>query len=534
LKPGQKLCSKCYKRYDNGADEEMDLSDVEYQAPREMTLDTLRKTSHSLDCTPIKTSVGRRDRLSYGKRKVKQLQAAVKAKCAHALDLPKGDLDSTEDSDACDHCRDLEIFVTLVKEKIKMVTRQEKIKLLTLTPESWTIKKTIEEFGVTEHLVKHARQIKREKGLLADPDPNRGRALPQEISERILDFYQLDEYSRMCPGKKECVAVKKQNVKEYKQKLLLLINLKELYAEYTKRNPNDKIGFSKFCELRPKWVIPVTASGMHSVCVCQQHQNAKLLTAALPGKYDYKDILGKLICSLDKRDCMLHLCNSCPGKTVLQDYLTDLFTSQDFDFDDNIVYKQWLHTDRTTIVTLTTPIQEFIQLTTDAFDSLLHHHFIAKAQSSYLSKIKESLAPDAVIVLLDFAENYSFIVQDAVQGYHWNNLQATLHPFVVYYRSEGELKCLNICIISDCLKHDTVTVHSFVSTMLTHLKTVLPFIQKIIYISVMEQHHSTKTIIFLQISAITNLTMDLKLNGTSSELVMGRAHVMGSEEQLNV
>ena len=29
-----------------------------------------------------------------------------------------------------------------------------------------------------------------------------------------------------------------------------------------------------------------------------------------------------------------------------------------------------------------------------------------------------------IIVLLDFAENYSFLVQDAVQGYHWENSQA--------------------------------------------------------------------------------------------------------------
>ena len=38
--------------------------------------------------------------------------------------------------------------------------------------------------------------------------------------------------------------------------------------------------------------------------------------------------------------------------------------------------------------------------------------------------------------LLYFAENYSFIVQDAVQGHHWNNSQATLHPFAVYFKKD--------------------------------------------------------------------------------------------------
>lgn len=36
-------------------------------------------------------------------------------------------------------------------------------------------------------------------------------------------------------------------------------------------------------------------------------------------------------------------------------------------------------------------------------------------------------------MILDFAENDSFIRQDAVQGYHWETSQATLHPFAGYH-----------------------------------------------------------------------------------------------------
>ena len=32
-----------------------------------------------------------------------------------------------------------------------------------------------------------------------------------------------------------------------------------------------------------------------------------------------------------------------------------------------------------------------------------------------------------------FRKNYSFVLQDAAQGFHWNNSQATLHPFIAYY-----------------------------------------------------------------------------------------------------
>ena len=73
------------------------------------------------------------------------------------------------------------------------------------------------------------------------------------------------------------------------------------------------------------------------------------------------------------------------------------------------------------------------------------NHFISKAQSALLKSTRETLMPGTAIILMDFAENYSFVVQDAVQGHHWNNSQATLHPFAVYYIEGQELKCLSLC-----------------------------------------------------------------------------------------
>ena len=80
------------------------------------------------------------------------------------------------------------------------------------------------------------------------------------------------------------------------------------------------------------------------------------------------------------------------------------------------------------------------------------HSFIAKpakAQAAYLSQQKESLTRGTAVVLLDFAENYSFVVQDAVQGYYWDNSQATLHPLVAYYRKEdGNLGTISFCVVT--------------------------------------------------------------------------------------
>lgn len=70
----------------------------------------------------------------------------------------------------------------------------------------------------------------------------------------------------------------------------------------------------------------------------------------------------------------------------------------------------------------------------------------------------------------DFAENYSFVLQDAAQGFHWNNSQATIHPFVAYYVECDILHHISYVVISDCLHHDTVAVHLYQKHLINFLK----------------------------------------------------------------
>ena len=411
LKPGQKLCSNCYslcgEQHQQTSLEQLQQtsleqhhetseasSDSEFHSP-EFNRTLLNQVAQSMDCTPVKSNVSRRDALSYGKRKAKEIQSQVKTKLARTFDFSLGKFDSQEEEEETkDSCKDLDRLMVLLGKKIVTSTRQEKIKLLTLVPESWTRQRAVQVFGVTDHMVRRSRQLKREKGILADPDPKRGgRQLSEDVKERIMKFYQSEEYSRTCPGKKDFVTMKEDGEKVHKQKQLLLVNLKELYVEYKSKYPTDKVGFSKFCDSRLKWCIPVTASGMHSVCVCEQHQNAKLITAVIPDSHDYKDLLEKIVCSVNDRKCMLHLCESCSGKLGLEQYLSDLFSLHDFDSDDMMTYKQWAHTDRTAIFCITASVQEFIQTACNSFESLRQHHFIAKAQSSYLSTLKGGGGP---------------------------------------------------------------------------------------------------------------------------------------------
>ena len=87
-----------------------------------------------------------------------------------------------------------------------------------------------------------------------------------------------------------------------------------------------------------------------------------------------------------------------------------------------------------------------------------------------MKRCKEELADDEVIILLDFVDNFKFIVQDEVQSYHMNQQSCTLHPVVIYFKKDGLLASSSICFISDDLNHDTAFVHKIMFLTMGYIK----------------------------------------------------------------
>ena len=100
-----------------------------------------------------------------------------------------------------------------------------------------------------------------------------------------------------------------------------------------------------------------------------------------------------------------------------------------------------------------------------------------------MKDLKEKFKENELRILLNFAENYSFIMQNDVQGYHRNNSQVTLHPIIVYYIESGILCLKSYCLISDCLNHDTNALHKFTSVVLNDIRAKHPNATKCIYFS---------------------------------------------------
>ena len=128
-------------------------------------------------------------------------------------------------------------------------------------------------------------------------------------------------------------------------------------------------------------------------------------------------------------------------------------------------------------------MQEFVPLAIDNLEKLTTHSYIARQQSSYLRKLKENIAPNTAILLLDFAENFAFTVQDEIQSYHWNTSQATLHPVCMYYYVNASLQCHSYCIISDDMNHDVSMVYQIQKKCIQPVQEKVESLTKIMYFS---------------------------------------------------
>ena len=79
-----------------------------------------------------------------------------------------------------------------------------------------------------------------------------------------------------------------------------------------------------------------------------------------------------------------------------------------------------------------------------------------------ITRIKKTIIQEnQVLMNLDFAENYAFIVQNAPQVFHRNNNQTTVFVAFAHYLHEGNVQSKGYVVISDNLNHDVVAVHTY-------------------------------------------------------------------------
>ena len=121
--------------------------------------------------------------------------------------------------------------------------------------------------------------------------------------------------------------------------------------------------------------------------------------------------------------------------------------------------------------TLVELLSLFVKSVNDMSIHLFHFHW----QVVQFDESKRQLQDGDILLIMDFATNYSHHKQDEVHGAFWCRKQTTLHPIIAYYPCPckcGHLVRDEIMILSDDTKHDSFAVNTFVEKALTHLRTI--------------------------------------------------------------
>ena len=160
-----------------------------------------------------------------------------------------------------------------MKEKLAKASSREKLQILTLVPELWSLRKVGKEFGVSKTTVFKARKLRDQKGIIKLPEKCRKQKISNKIIQLVQEFYCNNEFSRQVPGKKDYVKVVRN---QHMSKRLILCNLKELYV--------------------------------------------KLMLDAVGLESEYHNLIATIVCSRDSKICMIRRCKKCPGLKELEQY----------------------------------------------------------------------------------------------------------------------------------------------------------------------------------------------------------------------
>ncbi len=239
------------------------------------------------------------------------------------------------------------------------------------------------------------------------------RAIGEAIEEIIKNYYLHVSNSRPSPSVRDTIMVRNKATGERGPvaKQYMLHNLDELYDLFKKDHPDVKIGRTKFSILKPDQCKWPGGHGRHNVCVCEIHENFKLLMDAIGQEIETSELATKVLCEDKSSECYLGFCDHCPNFDEVDEML------QILDESETVEFYNWEGTDRTSLIQMTESVSDFKDRIKNYIPKLMSHHHIYHSQQAFIDHVKNEVLPlgTAVLVQVDYGQNYAFIVQNAVQ-----------------------------------------------------------------------------------------------------------------------
>lgn len=309
----------------------------------------------------------------------------------------------------------------------------------------------------------------------------------KKLKKLVVEFFEKDENSRMCPGKKD--AITRKGVK--KQRRLLADSLKNLHKKFVALYPADDISYTTFCRFRPFWVLKPDYRS-RDTCLCMTHANFELLVTKAHSLKMIKhsnstDVVKLMTCCEDgqkfNRECLERTCSACKDKRCPWVIIGE---------DLPITFHQWTNK-KTEIpssgndergkkytkiclkdVTTVQNSAEFVDFFEEYLEKKMMPHMANHFhQLTSVANVKSSLGDNDILIHCDFSENYKCKYGSEVQSVHFggSRSQISLHTVMVYHKEGDRIVGKGFCTLSEDLRHGP-------SAITAHLKPVISWIKE--------------------------------------------------------
>lgn len=323
-------------------------------------------------------------------------------------------------------------------------------------------------FNKSREIIKKYRLMKYAgKRLHTNTSKKRMKYIRQsEHRDRIYRFFNRPDNVRILPGKKDYVSVNGEKL----QKMIVTDFLHNLHQKYNNENHDDQISLATFGRMRPRNVLPVDFTSKNT-CLCTYHQNFAMK-------------LG----SLSKLNIFPMIRNP---EDFINKYSNEEIKFLSANHTGDVDYEEWAKVtietpkgprQRTQLVRKHVSMQQFIDIFINEYMNFRGHVHRATTQIIAYKQDKESLHDNEILVHMDFAENYVCVAENEVQSAHWNSQAVTIHPCVIYYKSQAKHSYKSLAIISDTREHNANTVYCILKKIIAFAKeTISPDLKTVNY-----------------------------------------------------
>src|SRR5580693_3655659 len=397
------------------------------QRARKKKIKEINNLLEQLGMEPLSTKYSIEHRENYIQRKVKKDSQKLEALYTKLLlnhdhdganESQQGDEAIHETDDECLSEVSVCDYVTLLTEAKDQFSAcdnwMRQLQLVSLTPLKWSRPQTAAFFNCSDYMVRKAQNLRCSVGPGPPGEKKRGNALSEETRTSVVNFYRKEHISTIIGGMTNTVCIGND---EYLPKRLLLFNINEALQLFRDENPSHRIGTTSFAKLRPKDVILADEKAAHITSQCQRCENMRLILGAQEEIKSIEELMWWASCDKSDEGCMTGSCQECKDLTQLREHLLYIMSeSQQVE----VSYKSWnTSADRCDLNDNSCSVEEYIDNIITACKNHKTHYFVKTVQRLSMKRLREELKEDEAIILMDFAENYSYVSQREVAAKYY-------------------------------------------------------------------------------------------------------------------